>query len=264
MHWIIQENLNREQGWDALVDFLGRMDIPYSLHKVIPFIGELEPQPAPRCRQVIAMGSYSLRHAAKRYAWYPGVFDLQEQTFERQREHWGEHMLNFDSHVCEFQHVDFGSEPELFLRPIHDSKVIAGGVFSAEKVRELQRNVAGQFHEPGSSNALCADTVVQVCPTKKIAAEYRYWIVDGRIATSSLYKRGHRVIYQGEAEIDPRIDIYAAARAAEWQPARAFVLDVCETSLGLRIVEINTLNAAGFYAANLPRLVMALENAFPE
>jgi len=37
---------------------------------------------------------------------------------------------------------------------------------------------------------------------------------------------------------------------------------VCETDDGLRIVEINTLNAAGFYAADVQRLVMVLEAAF--
>lgn len=42
----------------------------------------------------------------------------------------------------------------------------------------------------------------------------------------------------------------------------AFVLDICEVEGGLRIVEINTLNSAGFYAADVQRLVMALEDAF--
>jgi hypothetical protein len=46
---------------------------------------------------------------------------------------------------------------------------------------------------------------------------------------------------------------------AIWQPLEAFVLDVCETQHGFRIVEINTINSAGFYAADIQNIVMALE-----
>jgi hypothetical protein len=45
-----------------------------------------------------------------------------------------------------------------------------------------------------------------------------------------------------------------------WNPHRAFVIDVCDTPDGIKIVEINTINAAGFYAGNVTELVMALEN----
>lgn len=38
-----------------------------------------------------------------------------------------------------------------------------------------------------------------------------------------------------------------------------FVIDVCDTPDGLRIVEINTINCAGFYAGDIQRLVAALE-----
>jgi hypothetical protein len=37
------------------------------------------------------------------------------------------------------------------------------------------------------------------------------------------------------------------------------VIDVCSTPNGLKIVEINTINAAGFYAGNIQSLVLALE-----
>ncbi len=52
------------------------------------------------------------------------------------------------------------------------------------------------------------------------------------------------------------------ARVAEWQPHEAFVVDVCELDEGLKVLELNTLNAAGFYAADVQRLVVALEDAF--
>ncbi|MGV3619435.1 MAG: ATP-grasp domain-containing protein [Archangium sp.] len=40
----------------------------------------------------------------------------------------------------------------------------------------------------------------------------------------------------------------------------AFVIDIAETPNGLRIVELNTFNSAGFCAADVQRLVIAVED----
>jgi hypothetical protein len=55
-------------------------------------------------------------------------------------------------------------------------------------------------------------------------------------------------------------DISLSMRTSAWQPHRAYVLDVCETPDGMKIVEINTINASGFYAGNVQDIVLALEN----
>jgi hypothetical protein len=44
-----------------------------------------------------------------------------------------------------------------------------------------------------------------------------------------------------------------------WQPDDAFVLDIAETSEGFKIIEINCLNASGFYACEMDKVVIALE-----
>ncbi|MEM8590885.1 MAG: ATP-grasp domain-containing protein, partial [Pseudomonadota bacterium] len=40
--------------------------------------------------------------------------------------------------------------------------------------------------------------------------------------------------------------------------APAYVLDICATPNGLRMLETNCINAAGFYAADLVKLAAAL------
>ena len=47
MHWILQTNLFKEDEWDQMVATLERFGLPYSVHKVIPFIGELVPVAQP-------------------------------------------------------------------------------------------------------------------------------------------------------------------------------------------------------------------------
>jgi hypothetical protein len=273
MHWVLQENLFKETEWENLVGTLERFNIPYSVHKVIPFIGELMPPFHSKCpidnyKNVICFGSYSMRQAAQANEWTPGVYDLEPFNFEIQMEHWGDLMLNADSKVVPFKDVEF--DDIAFVRPIEDSKVFAGGIFDWKEFKTWQHNVCDLEEDYG--NSLSKNTLVQVCNPKKIYSEYRFWIVNQQIVTASLYKRGGKVIYS--SDVDSRFygfvnmvlktknretDITTSMVNTGWRPHDAFVIDVCETPDGIKIVEINTINAAGFYAANVQDIVIALE-----
>lgn len=63
MHWILQDNLFHDPKYQELLDTLIRLNLPYSIHKVVPFVGELIPEPVAPAN-TICMGSYSLRHAS--------------------------------------------------------------------------------------------------------------------------------------------------------------------------------------------------------
>lgn len=253
MHWILQTNLFRESEWDRLVETLEQFELPYSVHKVVPFVGELQPVPVLQAGKAICLGSYSMRHAARAHGWTPGVYDLFDQDFHAQLAAWGDRMLNADSRVMAFEDVRL-AQPT-FLRPVDDSKYFAGRVFDPDEFEAWRRQVCNLEEDYGTS--LAPTTQVQLCTPKTIHAEYRFWIVDGRIATKSLYKLGRRVVYA--ADVDARLDRFVMDAIADWQPHRAFVIDVCDTPEGPRIVEINTINAAGFYAGDVQRIVAALE-----
>jgi len=253
MHWILQTNLFQEVEWARLVETLERFGLPFSVHKVVPFVGTLEPEPVLLAPKAVCFGSYSMRHSAKAHGWNPGVYDLFDQDFRAQKAAWGDRMLNADSRVMTFQDVRL--DRPTFLRPIDDSKCFAGGVFDPDDFESWRQRVCNLDEDYGTS--LSPTTLVQLCASKTIHAEYRYWIVGGQIATRSLYKRGHRVVYA--TDVDERMDRFVEQAVAEWQPHRAFVLDVCDTPDGARIVEINTINSAGFYAGDVQRLVAALE-----
>ena len=254
MHWILQENLFKESEWQNLIGALERFGLAYSVHKVIPFIGELVPAATPaEGAKVICFGSYSMRHTAQAQHWQPGVYDLFAQNFTVQKQYWGERLLNFDAEVIAFKHAVITDDT--FIRPIDDSKYFAGRVFSAAEFNDWQHKVCVLEDDYGTS--LTGETLIQLCRPKNIFAEYRYWIVAGQIVTRSLYKRGDRVFYSDQ--VDSRFDAYVQETIALWQPHSAFVIDVCDTADGMRVVEINTLNAAGFYAGDVQKLVLALE-----
>jgi len=275
MHWILQENLFKESEWENLVGALERFNLPYSVHKVVPFVGELIPEVHNESgTKVICFGSYSLRHAAKKNGWTPGVYDLFDQNFEVQKLHWGDMLLNYSATVMPLRDANIPWDLPAFIRPIDDSKYFAGRVFEAGEWNTWANSIVDGADY---GNGLTPDTKVQICRPTNIIAEWRYWIVDQKIITRSLYKRGGKVIYSNKDWDIPReadwfattvlkTDLTSGVRGitleasnSGWRPADAFVLDICQTADGFKIVEINTINSAGFYAANITDLVLALE-----
>ena len=256
MHWILQENIFKESAYDNLTDILQRMDIPYSIHKVVPFVGELVPAPNLDTDNVVCFGSYSMRHYAQKMGWTPGVFDLEPFDFQEQVKHWDTQLLNWGSEVITFGQANVRGHK--FIRPTTDSKVFTGRVIDEEEFTDWQRKVCVLGEDDGSS--LTKDTLIQVCPLIQIYAEYRFWVVKGKIVCASLYKRGDKVIYSDV--VDESYFDYVRQMIDIWQPHDAFCIDVCNSHLGPRIVEINTINSSGFYACNIPKLVSAFEEAF--
>ncbi len=253
MHWLLEDNLFKEHEWDTLLAALQQRQLPYTVHKVIPFIGQLLPRPELPAGKVICLGQYSMRHMAAREGWTPGVYDLFDQDFRRQMEAWGERMLNADSVIVPFSQAQVTDLA--FVRPIDDSKHFAGLLVEPQEFARWQAQV-NQLGED-ASNGFAPDTLVQICAPKNITAEYRYWVVGGEIITSSRYRFRGQVRYV--AGSPAALDAFVRQAVADWQPHRAFVIDACETDNGPKIVEINTLNAAGFYAGDIARVVDALE-----
>ena len=259
MHWAVQTNIFNERQYDSFLDALSRLDVPYSEHKVVPFIGELEPALDIPHKNVICIGSYSMRHIAKRMEWNPGVFDILDKDFLVQRDHWGSWLLNCSAIVDEFRSIKF-PQSEMFVRPITDSKAFSGKIFRRDEFEEWQKGICEGDYANGIS--LRPDTLVQMCYPIEIYAEYRFWIVKNQVVTYSLYKRGDRVFYS--PEVDDRFIDFVKERIAEWSPHETFVIDVADTEEGIKIVEPNTLNSAGFYAGDMQRLVFALHSAYDQ
>ena len=255
MHWLLQESLFSEAGFLKLLDALDRLELPYSIHKVIPFVGTLIPNPDLPPGSVIVMGSYSMAHEAQRQGWKPGSFLNENLDMRVQLEHWGDQMLNCDSLQVPFAEVP-QCQPRFFLRPAEDSKAFTGKVLTWAEFKPWQDKVLALGDNEGGT--LNAATPVIWAPVKEILREYRLWIVNDKVVTGSLYKIGGRVHY--DALVDDGVIKFAEELASSWSPIGAYVMDVADTPEGYRVIEVNNLNSAGFYAADLMRLVLALED----
>lgn len=257
MHWVLQSGYEHERGVGDLITFLERASIPHSLHKVIPFIGEIDPDVNPT-GPVMVYGTYGMWRLAKKKGWTPGSFNLVNLTYAQHVERWGKNMLNSDAVFCTFTKAldQVQQRGVCFIRPTVDSKFFAGMITDPEEFGVWHKKVVDLGEDDGSG--LRGSTEVMISEPKNIHSEYRVWVVDGVAVTASLYKRGGRPLFNPYVEAD--VFTFATQRAQEWAPARAYVMDIGRTGNGLFIIETNTINSAGLYCADVCKLVMAIED----
>lgn len=256
MYWVIQDNIYNEAGFATLIDALKKLGIAHSIHKVIPFSRELYPDINPEGK-VVVMGSYTLTHIAQAKGWEPGSFLNENFTFRKQIIHWNTHMLNNSAWLGLLKFATPYDEP-FFIRPADDGKAFAGTVMDNPSFLKWKEQVLALKPEDGAT--MGGDTIVMICRGKKIHAEYRVWIVDKKVVTSSVYKVGRRVV--SSPHVAPTIHKFAEKMADIYSPHRAYVMDVASTPEGLKIIEVNNLNSAGFYAGDVQRIVFAIEESF--
>jgi hypothetical protein len=254
MQWILQKFEDTEK----LAVALERLGITHSWHKVVPFVGELMPAPTVKDPgSVVLFGSYSLWRMAEAKGWTPGVFTLAPFLTQGV---WKPYLLNGDVRILTVREAaQMVPDNTLhFVRPVSDSKEIAGTVMTSSELVETSRRVLALRPEEIPGGSLSHDTELMLAAPVRIRKEWRCWVVDGEVVTWSLYKEGSRVVYRAEIDDDA---LEFARSIVELNPSYspAYVLDVCRTEDGLRIIETNCINAAGFYAADLTKLAAAVD-----
>jgi len=152
---------------------------------------------------------------------------------------------------------------KFFIRPVEDSKSFTGQVMTLKEFfdwrDELYNIPEGEFTTVNSR------TYVACSAIKPIDYEVRFFIVDGIPVTWSEYKRGGTVGYNKYVEDfviayvirvvgNPKFHVGA------YQPEKAYVLDVAVTNGIPKILEANSINAVGLYAADTQKLIMAIED----
>jgi hypothetical protein len=254
MYYIIQENTFNEKGHDRLIKTLNRFELSYEIVKVKPFIEEFKFKTDRK--DVFCFGGLKMARLAPQYEWKPGVLMTPNHNFLVYRNYYQDELLNFDSKVYQFGE-DFGwSQGVYFIRPTEDTKSFSGQVFDIISWTKFRQDALdGSYH-----SQLTKDTLIQVSSIKRIQKEFRFWIVDGEIVTGSQYKMGRRPYFN--SEVDPAAIKYCQRMINKFQLAEAFVIDVCLTNGRWRIVECGCLNCAGFYEADMQKLIIALEEKF--
>lgn len=256
MQWLLQDFEDTRK----LADALDRLEIPYSWHKVVPFVGDLVPEPnVVDPNSVVLFGSYTLWRFAEKKAYQPGIFKLRPFVHEGT---WHPYLLNGADalflYVRDIPARLNNDGKHWFLRPVDDSKEEPGNVKSTSEILQLAEKVLRLDEKEIPNGSLRHDTLLMLTKPVRILREWRLWVVDGKVVTYSLYKEGARVVYRHEIDEDAHV---FGQKMVDLNPgyAQAYVIDICRTEEGLKLLETNCLNAAGFYAADLVKLATAID-----
>lgn len=163
----------------------------------------------------------------------------------------GDRALNGTGEIMTVQEVTrrLASGGRLHLRPDRNDKAFAGGVFDAATWDEM-------LGERRSSMGVVLDDVVcWASATKSIDQEIRCWFVGGELVEASRYRLdGLLVIVRVD---DPGIMRVAAALAGCYLPSANAVMDIALHGGEAYVVEYNKIHSAGWYAADVDRVLDA-------
>lgn len=270
MIYAIQEGLFHGNHEERLVNVLRRFDFPVHFFKHIPMTKELvwidvehvelinsyknidyyTPSEAPTGKNVMAFGSVRFSHFANEFGWNPGSFYNENHDYNVYSKYYRENLLNWDSRIQRLG--DPIPEDFFFARPTGDTKTFKGETYG-KKMWEFCLDHA-------LTNGANPDELIQVCSPKEIMQEVRCFVVKGKVITASFYKIGDQVLYQLCTDED--ILSFAQEMVDTFQIADAFVIDICRTDKGLKIVECNCITCCGFYHIDEQKLIEALESNF--
>jgi len=250
MHWVIQKSLFKPENYQLLTDALDRLEIEYSSVFIPNGTLDLEPEVYPTGK-VFVCGAIKLEKIAQERGWSPGSFLNADFSFDKWIAELGYELLNSDVVYGKFGDVQVGHMTKFFIRPLEDNKAFDGMVIDTEMMR-LWRN--------DSSKRYLMNLDVIVSPIKDIYREYRIFVVKNKVITGSVYKISGRP--QASEHVEQDVIDYVYGLIRKWVPSESFVVDVCLTNNGYRVIEFNNINSSGFYASNVPKYVEAIQRAY--
>lgn len=255
MLYVVQKNVFKETNYNLIFESLNRLGLEY---EVVEFDSNGDVEVLTDRTDIFVFGSVRLARISTDRGWRPGSYYGGNHDFSVYSNKYGNNLLNSDSVITTVgdnsifnDDVIYTGDELYFIRPCKDSKVFTGKLFTKDKW-------LGEINNPNKN--IDPSTLIQVAKPKKIYKEARCWVVDGKIVTSSYYFFHGDIMY--EENVEPEGLEFAQNMVKLFEVAPAFVMDICLTPDGWKIVEINCINCSGFYKGDLQKVLIALENKF--
>lgn len=256
--WIVQSNLISE---DTLLDISNaclKRDIPCKGLKIIPFTNSPEFLADPFFQwpagPLIPYGSTSLIKTFSKSKHNKDGFFFNEANLKTSVwiKHLGDRILNHDSLFMTLEEAFDLKEGSFFMKPDNDLKDFCGEIVTAGEIRKFYENV--------SAGGFCfgTDIPIVLSPVKNIGWEYRLFMIQDRVIAFSSYRLKSMICK--EEPVPYGVVYFAEDTAKIWRPDDVYVMDVCETDSGYKIVEFNCFNASGFYNCNIGDIVKEVSN----
>ena len=251
--WVLQQSYSvTSPTINLLTEAVATFGRPLVTVRVVPFTEELPEMPEEVEFPFILFGLTTLiKNAAKSSKWRRGIF-FDEKKFapSSYQKVIGDLLLNSDMRICtadELAGFELGVGEQIFIRPNDDFKAFGGQIMTFGEYLDWFK-----LFKDADDMSVSRETQMIYAAPKHIRREFRTHLVAGRVVGMSEY------LPMSQAILSERVSEFAEHVADRYSPAEAFVLDIAETADGLRVLEYNCINGAGFYLANVGAIVRAL------
>ena len=258
MKFIIQHNSINVEDLHAIHKTLE--NYPHHYIGLIPFSREIVSEVELDGLDYIPYGSTLLTTlVATDLKWKGLFFDLDTFNYSASVKN-RDDMLNNDLIISVKDAVEFLQQKEnvgdWFIRPSHDLKQFSGQVIDSVECTEWLKDA--MLCDSSGSYRLDADTPVVLAKPVNIQAEFRWFIVGGKVISGSLYLcRGQ---FRKERITDPELIAEAQQFADKWLPSPCCVMDLALVDNQLKVVEFNCINSSGFYDTDIDLILKELYN----
>lgn len=262
--WIIQDKNYADDDRQQIIDACEKRGIPCKEVTIIPFSPDLPEFPVDDEYENIYYGSTTMMDRVYADLNKPKGLFYNHETFsiENYIEQWGEHMLSEEG---EFMTVQEYIEDELydlgqvkyFMRPDGDGKQFDGQVGLETELKEMLVKATAVEGGP-----ITRDLKIMIAPAYNIQREWRNYVVDGKVVTSSRYRQNFRLSKSG-TDIPEDMIKFVEDRCKEYQPHGVFAMDIAETrhddgEMRYYIIECGCMNSVGFYHCDIDKYVEKL------
>lgn len=261
--WLV-EDYERDGSLQPLMDEIKKQGMHLEVVKYEPFeSGEYNQYEVDDC--VVFYGSLNLgKQLQKQKGWIPGVYcNFQNLCCIVYYSHWGKYLLNRDYIILPLMEIKrrkdyiyktLGIDDCIFIRPDSGSKTFTGQILIKEEADKELGILEGYAGKP-------SDQIIAIISTPKIIyAEWRFVIVNKKVVAQSQYRRTVEDNIVGQSiEIGLNIKEGCSVGARilaekianeEWQPDKAYTLDICQDPEGYWLLEANSFSCSGLYACN--------------
>ncbi len=258
MKYVIQHNLINTDQVEEIRQVVINHNLPHVFVSIIPFTREIICDELLDGVNYIQYGSTTLTMETYRLGWRGQYFNpvrFHADVWNTQRSD----MLNSDAMVVPIvQAIDYlrslDTTTDIFIRPAEDLKQFSGQVIQASEAADWLTD-AMECASSGSYQ-LALDTAVVVAPPKNIQAEWRWFVVGGRVISGAMYRCRGKLIK--EREEDSATIAEAQTFADVWLPSPCCVMDLALVDNQLKVIEFNTINSSGFYNHDVEAIFVEL------
>jgi len=263
VRWIIQDNLIAENDRMQFQEACDKLNIEHVEITVVPFSEELPEFPVDDEYENIYYGSTTLMNNIYEQLNKPVGLFYNQDTFSMENyvDKWGDYMLSSEAEFMtmkEFANGAYPNDRKFFIRPDGDGKEFDGVVVEYGKFDEWYDKLT-----KCDAVGLGPDTDIMVGPAYNIGKEWRNYVVNGKVVTSSRYRNNFKLSKSGD-DIPEGMIKFVEDRLKEYTPHEVIAIDIAEVKDDGEnkyfIIECGCMNSVGLYSSDIHKFVEALSN----